>query len=68
MAATIAPEDAELTDELDPYHRVRFNAARHAGLTRLESARFAYGRETLHVLWRLQADGCPSALIARIVT
>ena len=59
--------DEEVTEDLDDYHRERFQAARAAGLTRLESARFAYGPETLRTLRRLQADGCPAAVLARIV-
>lgn len=54
-------------DDLDAYERVRFHEARVAGLTRLEAARFAYGTGTLHVLWKLKADGCPPATIAKIV-
>lgn len=58
---------AEQADDLDAYQRARFRAAREAGLTRLEAARFAYGHETLATLRRLKAQGCPSAVIARIV-
>lgn len=65
MAKVADPPD--LTEDLGDYERVRFHAARAAGLTRLEAARFAYGRETLHTLAKLRADGCPSATIARIV-
>ena len=64
---TLADEDRELTDDLDDYEAVRFHEARAAGLTRLEAARFAYGRETLHTLWQLKAAGCPGAIIAKIV-
>lgn len=63
----VADEDVELTEDLDLYERVRFHEARAAGLTRLEAARFAYGNTTLHHLWMLKADGCPAALIAKIV-
>jgi hypothetical protein len=59
-------EKADL--ELDDYTRVRFHEARAAGLTRLEAARFAQGREPLRTLRLLKAGGCPSATIARIVT
>ena len=66
--AVVAPEDVELTADLDDYTRVRFHAAREAGLTRLEAARFAYGQETLQTLRKLRDDGCPPATLARIVT
>ena len=64
---TLADEDRELTNDLDPYERVRFHEARAAGFTRLEAARFAYGTGTLHALWQLKADGCPAAVMARIL-
>jgi hypothetical protein len=54
-------------DELDDYRRVRFREAREAGLTRVESARFANGQVPLRTLRKLRADGCPGATIARIV-
>ncbi len=63
------PVAAQHTDDgLDDYTRVRFHAARAAGLTRLEAARFAHGQVTLATLRKLRADGCPSATISRIVT
>lgn len=65
---TVAAEDTTLTEDLGDYESYRFHQARAAGLTRLEAARFAYGHATLHTLWKLKADGCPSAIIARIVT
>lgn len=55
-------------DDLDDYQRARFRAAREAGLTRLEAARFAQGTETLATLRRLKQQGCPPATLARIVT
>lgn len=54
-------------DELDEYERVRFQAARRAGLTRVEAARFAKGDATLATLRKLTRDGCAPAVIARIV-
>ena len=59
--------DVEATSDLGEYERVRFQAAREAGLTRLEAARFAFGSTPLRTLRRLQAGGCPAAVIARIV-
>lgn len=64
----LADEDRELTTDLAPYERVRFHEARGAGLTRLEAARFAFGTVPLRTLRRLKRDGCPPAVIARIVT
>ena len=64
MVAEVAEQQA---DDLDDYQRARFHEARHAGLTRLEAARFAYGDQPLHTLWKLRADGCPGSVIARIV-
>ncbi len=55
------------SDDLDDYERARFHEARHAGLTRLEAARFAHGDQPLHTLWQLKRDGCPAATIARIL-
>jgi hypothetical protein len=59
---------AEQETELDDYQRERFRAARQAGLTRLEAARFAHGTVPLATLRKLRADGCPPSLIARVVT
>lgn len=64
----MTPDTQPQHTDLDAYTRERFQAARRAGLTRLEAERFARGRETLHTLRRLQAEGCPSSVIARIVT
>lgn len=64
--AGVAEEEA--ADELDAYQRVRFHAAREAGLTRLEARRFALGETSLQTLWKLRAAGCPPATLARIVT
>ncbi len=61
-------DKAEQDLDLDDYTRVRFYLARDAGLTRLEAARFARGPVPLKTLRKLQADGCASALIARIIT
>ena len=61
-------DKAEQDLDLDDYTRVRFYLARDAGLTRLEAARFARGPVPLATLRKLRADGCASALIARIVT
>ncbi len=63
---TKAAETQEPPD-LDDYTRVRFHLARHAGLTRLEAARFAHGPVPLTTLRKLRADGCPAATLARIV-
>ena len=65
---TLADEDRELTHDLDPYERVRFQEARNAGLTRLEAARFAFGPVPLRTLRKLKRDRCDPATIARIVT
>ncbi len=62
------PAVAEPDADLDDYTRVRFQYARHAGLTRLEAARFAHGPVPLATLRKLRADGCQPALIARICT
>lgn len=67
MVTVADKDDVKLVEDLDTYERVRFHEARAAGLTRLESARFAYGTGTLHTLWQLKADGCPAAVIARIM-
>lgn len=67
MQQAADPVDVEATEDLDDYHRVRFHAARTAGLTRLEAARFAYGPTSLRTLKKLQADGCERGLIVRIV-
>ena len=67
LVASAKAQDEELTEDLDAYHRARFDAARNAGLTRLEACRFSFGQTPLRVLYGLQADGCPSALIAQIV-
>jgi hypothetical protein len=65
MAEQVAsPPDQELDDD---YIRVRFHEAREAGLTEIEAARFAKGRESLRTLRALRAAGCPAATIARIV-
>lgn len=64
---TETDEDVKLTEDLGEYESFRFHEARAAGLTRLESARFAYGNGTLHTLWALKAAGCSGALIARIL-
>lgn len=61
-------EAVEQQDELDAYQQARFRAAREAGLTRVEAARFAKNAEPLHTLWKLRATGCRPDLIARIVT
>ena len=58
---------AEQQDELTDYQRVRCHAARHAGLTRLEAARFATNNVPLQTLRRLRDGGCPAPLIARII-
>lgn len=63
MAEVADPQADDLTD----YQRARFHAARQAGLTRLEAARFAHGPVPLRTLRRLKADGCAPATIARIV-
>ncbi len=60
-------DKAEQELDLDDYTRVRFYLARDAGLTRLEAARFARGPVPLATLRKLRADGCPSAVLARIV-
>jgi len=62
VAATVEQEA-----DLDDYTRVRFRLAREAGLTRLEAERFAHGPVPLTTLRKLRRDGCPSAVIARIV-
>lgn len=59
--------DEPQDEELDEYRLVRFHAARAAGLTKLESKRFADGPVTLRTLRRLKRDGCPSVTISRIV-
>jgi len=68
MILAASAVDEELTEDLDAYHRARFMAARRAGLTRLESSRFAFGPVPLRTLRKLVAEGCPAVTIARIVT
>ncbi len=55
-------------DTFSPYHRIRYHAAREAGLTRIEARRFALGQETLQTLRQLRRDGCSPSTLARIVT
>lgn len=59
--------DAEAVEDLDAYHKARFHAAREAGLTRLEAARFVWSDTSLKTLRGLRAAGCPADKIARIV-
>lgn len=61
------PEVEPQGDDRTDYERARFRAAREAGLTKLEADRFARGGESLQTLRKLRADGCPPAVIARIV-
>lgn len=58
----------ESDDEHDAYWLVRFHSARRAGLTRIESKRFADGTETLKTLREMRAAGVRPETIARVVT
>lgn len=73
MGATANPDEMdslEAAATLTEMERVllhRFNEAREAGLTLVESHRFAESSTDVGQLRRLVAKNCPAAMIAKIL-